>query len=163
MWNLGLIWCIFTQSLKTFHWESAGSYKTLAFLFNIYCALQHWNQQEYPRMAANRPFSWKLLLGMQTAAAPPGGQTEYWQKYQHATWLYVLENQNTDSSTSLYCSTPGTTTLCTAVLTEVTGSTYCMSMLTTHISTRIDRLFKGVLWSTRYKPRPVAEGVASRV
>lgn len=40
---------------------------------------------------------------MQTvAAAPPGGQTQYWQKHQHATWLKTLEEtQNTDSSTLL--------------------------------------------------------------
>lgn len=29
-----------------------------------------------PATAANRPFTWKLLLGMQTVAAPPGGQTD---------------------------------------------------------------------------------------
>lgn len=56
-----------------------------------------------PAAATNGPPARKLLLGMQTvAAAPPGGQTGYWQKHQHATWLKTLEEtQNTDSSTPL--------------------------------------------------------------
>lgn len=60
-----------------------------------------------------------------------------WQKHQHATWLNVLEeNQNTDSSTS------NSTTLCTAVLTEVTGPTYCICKLNTLTFQTEDRCLK---------------------
>lgn len=52
-------------------------------------------------------------------------QRSDWQKHLHATWLDVLEEtQNTDSRTTRYCSAPHSTTLCTAVLTEVTCPTH---------------------------------------
>lgn len=68
---------------------------------------------------------------MQTVASP-GDQAEYWRKHQHATWVNVLEeNPNTDGCTTLYRSTPDSTTLCTAVLTEVTGPTHRIRKMTT--------------------------------
>lgn len=101
--------------------------------------------------AANGPLTWKPLLGMQTVAAPPGGQTEYWQKHQHATWLNVLqENQNTNSSTTLYRSTPDSTTLCTAVLTEVQHVQDDWPL--SHCKQR--HVFKGFLWLLLHRPRP---------
>lgn len=72
-----------------------------------------------------------------------------WQKHQHATWLNVLEeNQNTDSSTS------NSTTLCTAVLTEVTGPTYCICKLNTLTFQTEDRCLKAFFFLWLHRPRP---------
>lgn len=142
--SIGILWGL------SYHWLSylLVCKHVSKRLYYLYCTLgshcQHLRCHECPSTAANRPFTWKPLLGMQTVTAPPGGLTEYWQKHQHATWLKVLqENQNTDSSTTLYCSTPDSITLCTAVLTEVTGPTYCickMATLTFQTKTNIQRL-----------------------
>lgn len=54
----------------------------------------------HPTLAANRPFTWKLLLGMQTVAAPPGGQTDrninmlhdwtYWRRTRILTAVLLI-------------------------------------------------------------------------
>lgn len=72
-----------------------------------------------------------------------------WQKHQHATWLNVLEeNQNTDSSTS------NSTTLCTAVLTEVTGPTYCICKLNTLTFQTEDRCLKAFFFFVASQATP---------
>ena len=132
--NLCFIRKVFSIPL-TSPWESFGSDQNTGIPIG-FTLTAHYNNSANtgisriaPSRLQIRLFSWKLLLGMQTVAAPPGGQTENWQKHQHATWLNVLgENQNTDSSS------PGGTTLCTAVLTEVTGPTH--AVIWTHISNR---------------------------
>lgn len=86
-----------------------------------------------------------------------------WQKHQHATWLSVLEeNQNTDSSTTQYCSTPHSTTLCTAVLTEVTGLTHCICKMTTRtLQDRYSKAFSVAAASQTTPPNRYGGGAST--
>lgn len=118
--------------LYTPQWETSSRWHHTLLSF-------HWHISKSPSLGCKQTVH--LKASARHANCRSTSWRSDWQKHQHATWLNVLEeNQNTDSST------PNSTTLCTAVLTEVTGPTYCICKLNTLTFETEDRCLKAVFF-----------------